>query len=104
MEEFGSKSPLNRPLLGLIIQTDGELHDTEEFLRQLGELISVAKVVIAVYGWGDNHASALTAYRAIEKQHPKMVRVLEVTPNVTPVTVAQAMVSLLGLGQSQTKS
>lgn len=104
MEEFGSKSPLNRPLLGLIIQTDGELHDTEEFLRQLGELISVAKVVIAVYGWGDNHASALTAYRAIEKQHPKMVRVLEVTPNVTPVTVAQAMVSLLGLGQPQAKS
>lgn len=98
MEEFGDRPKMDRPLLGLCVTTDGEMYDLDDFVTALNtELAGIAKVVIAVYGYGEDHRKAVTAYRQVETAHPKNVRVLEIPPNTNPKTVSGAMLALLGL-------
>lgn len=97
MEEFGDTPVVERPVLGILAVTDGEMSDLADFTAELGKLGNKVKVVLAVHGYGSDHEAALAAYREAEKAHPESLRVIQVVPNTTPDVVADAMLSLLGL-------
>jgi hypothetical protein len=92
---FTGQPQSNWPLLLVLILTDGEIQDQEEFEHHLRHVHGRAFVEIAVVGYGEDHDRALHHYRHIEKHH-KHVRCTAFTREVDPKVIALQLLSMIG--------
>lgn len=95
MEEFGSRSPLDRPQLAMVIFTDGEANDTNEFAQALGEVKGKGYVILALLGHGDEHDEALAIYQKVAEGN-NHVRVVTFGSQTDPQAITDGVLSLLG--------
>jgi len=82
------------PILLVLIITDGEIQDQEEFENHLKHVHGRAFVEIAVIGHGEDHDRALRHYQHISKHHHH-VRATPFTGESDPRTIANQLVSLV---------
>lgn len=95
MEEFGSRSPLDRPQLAMVIFTDGEANDTDEFAQALGQVKGKGYVILGIMGHGEEHDRALQVYQAVA-QNNNHVRVVTFGSTTDPTVISDGVLSLLG--------
>lgn len=95
LEEFGDKPVQDRPYPLVLIITDGEAEDGDEFGRILAQQGGHTYVVVAVVGYGDEHDATLKQYRKIEADNSH-VRVLTFDSVTDPQTIADSLLALIG--------
>lgn len=96
MEEFGDRSPLDRPVLYVLVLTDGEAADAGEFASVLEDAKAGRAFCVAIVGHGVEHDKTLRSYKAVEAKNPKRVRVVTFGGETDPKTIADGLISLVG--------
>lgn len=97
-EEFGDKPKLDRPRLLALIITDGEAQDSKLFQQQLMATKGSAYICVCIIGHGSAHDETLTSYAKIADTN-KHVRVVSFDSLTSAATLADAVKSLLGVGE-----
>lgn len=95
MEEFGSRSPMDRPQLAMVIFTDGEANDTDEFASALEQVKGKGYVILAILGHGAEHDRALEVYNNVATSNDH-VRVVTFGSLTDPTVISDGILSLLG--------
>jgi uncharacterized protein YegL len=95
MDEFGDTPQTERPALLLLVITDGEAEDNEEFEAQLAKQHGNTYVAVAIVGHGEGHDNALAQYQKLASNN-NHVRVVSFESTTDPNTIAQGMLSLAG--------
>jgi ABC-type sugar transport system substrate-binding protein len=96
LEEFGDTPALDRPVLLTLVVTDGEAQDGDEFTKVLQQAGPSRKFCVAVVGFGPDHDATLAAYKAVEAQNGKHVRVVTFGGETDPAAIAADLITLLG--------
>jgi len=96
LEEFGSRPPQDRPILLVLIITDGDADDHDQFLAELSRLGPTQKtyVTIAVIGYGADFNAALKAYKSIEATN-QYVKAMTFGSETNPEIVARALLRMV---------
>lgn len=95
MEEFGSRSPMDRPQLAMVLFTDGEAGDTDEFAKALEQVKGKGYVILALLGHGEEHDRALAVYQKVAEGNSH-VRVVTFGSTTDPTTITDGVLSILG--------
>jgi len=96
-EEFGSRPPANQPLLMVLIITDGEADDSDEFTQTLNEIQkknSQIYVTLAIIGYGTEHDDALASYQKIASSNSH-VRVVTLGSETNPEMISQTLLKMV---------
>jgi hypothetical protein len=96
LEEFGDVPALDRPVLLVLVITDGEAEDWDQFSQVLEQANATRKFCVAIVGHGEDHDRTLAAYRAAEARNGKNVRVVTFGGETDPAAVANDLILLLG--------
>lgn len=96
MEEFGEVPALDRPVLLVLVITDGEASDWEQFSKVLDQANSARKFCVAIVGHGADHDRTLAAYKAAEARNGRNVRVVTFGGETDPASIANDLILLVG--------
>jgi hypothetical protein len=96
LEEFGEVPALDRPVLLVLVITDGEASDWDEFSAVLAQANATRKFCVAIVGHGEDHDRTLAAYKAVEAQNGRHVRVVTFGGETDPSSIASDLVLLVG--------
>lgn len=96
LEEFGDTPALDRPVLLTLVITDGEAQDAAAFTQVLREANAQRKFCVAVLGFGPDHDATLAAYKAVERDNGKHVRVVTFGGETDPAALADGLITLIG--------
>lgn len=96
LEEFGDIPALDRPVLFVLVITDGEAEDAAEFTAVLEQANAQRKFCVAVLGYGPDHDRNLAAYKAVEARNGKHVRVVNFGGETDPASIANDLILLAG--------
>ena len=96
LEEFGEVPALDRPALLVLVVTDGEASDWDEFADVLGQAGATRKFCVAIVGYGEDHDRTLRAYKAAEAKNAKHVRVVTFDSVTDPAAIANDLILLVG--------
>ena len=101
--EFGDRSPQDRPVHEIVVLTDGEADDWDQFSEVLRNANQHRVFAVAIIGYGEAHDKTVAAYQqaAIDNQkadkfgksHVKVVSFDEVTD---PTVIAEDLITLVG--------
>ena len=96
LEEFGEVPALDRPVLLVLVITDGEASDWDQFSRVLEQANATRKFCVAIVGHGEDHDRTLAAYKAVEAKNGKNVRVVTFGGETDPTSIATDLILLVG--------
>jgi len=97
-EEFGSRPPKDRPLLMLLIITDGEAEDSNQFAATLAKMNTTGKrvyVTLAIIGYGPDFDEAVKTYSNIQKSLSFCLRVLPFDSELNPEIIAASLLTMV---------
>lgn len=94
-EEFGSREEETKPILLVLIITDGEAEDTDEFANALAKTKGDVYCAVAVIGFGNTHDEALFKYNEIAKKN-RHIRVLSFDGESNTQFIAKALLQMVG--------
>jgi len=93
-EEFGKREVNSRPILMLLVITDGEATDSEEFARALKNLKGGVYVTFAIIGYGPDHDKCMESYKQIANENPH-VKILAFDSESNPEIIARGLLKML---------
>jgi len=94
-EEFGSRPPQQKPALMLLIITDGDADDHDQFAAALKRLANEKIfVTIAVIGYGPDYTGALETYKGIGHSNPNLVAI-PFGSETNPEAIAEALLKMV---------
>jgi hypothetical protein len=96
LEEFGEVPALDRPVLLVLVITDGEASDWDEFSAVLAQANATRKFCVAIVGHGEDHDRTLAAYKAVEAKNGRNVRVVTFGGETDPASIANDLILLVG--------
>jgi hypothetical protein len=96
LEEFGEVPALDRPVLLVLVVTDGEASDWDQFSKVLEQANATRKFCVAIVGHGEDHDRTLAAYKAVEARNGKNVRVVTFGGETDPTSIATDLILLIG--------
>lgn len=95
LRAFTTEFPTDpRPILMLLVITDGEAEDTTEFVSSLRKMAGGMYVAVAVVGYGPEHDDTLRAYQSVAAQNSH-VRVFSLGEQDDPQPVADALLRMI---------
>jgi hypothetical protein len=93
-EEFSTTALADRPKLLLLVITDGEAEDTDEFVQKLTQMSGGMYTEIAIVGYGAEHDRALRAYQQVAT-HNAHVRITNFNSETNPQVIADALLGMM---------
>lgn len=96
LEEFGEVPALDRPVLLVLVITDGEASDWDQFSKVLEQANATRKFCVAIVGHGEDHDRTLAAYKAVEAGNGRNVRVVTFGGETDPSSIATDLILLVG--------
>lgn len=78
----------------VLVITDGEAEDTEQFAQALQSIGDRAYVTLAIVGYGSDHDQALRAYNRVA-EYNRHVKVLPFAGETDPNVIAQALIKMI---------
>jgi len=94
MHRFGKHREEHRPIMIVLVLTDGEADDTAEFARELSDdAHGDVFVVLGIVGFGQEHDRAMKSYQALEGN--ANVRVLPFAGESDAKVIADAMLWMI---------
>jgi hypothetical protein len=96
LEEFGEVPAIDRPVLEVLVITDGEASDAAEFAKVLEQANATRKFCVAIVGFGSDHDATLRSYKAVEAKNGKHVRVVTFGGETDPTAIANDLILLVG--------
>jgi len=93
--EFGKRSMEKRPLMMVLVITDGEAVDTEEFALELQQINQKTYVTLAIIGYGLEHDKAFNTYQVVAARNPDHIKVISLTGYSDPRAIAQTLLSMI---------
>lgn len=96
LEEFGEVPALDRPVLLTLVITDGEASDWDQFSQVLAQASAQRKFCVAIVGHGGDHDRTLAAYKAVEAENGRHVRVVTFAGETDPGSIANDLILLVG--------
>jgi hypothetical protein len=96
LEEFGEVPAIDRPVLEVLVITDGEASDAAEFAKVLEQANATRKFCVAIVGFGSDHDATLRSYQAVEAKNGKHVRVVTFGGETDPTAIANDLILLVG--------
>jgi hypothetical protein len=96
LEEFGEVPAIDRLTLLVLVVTDGEASDWDQFSQVLEQANSTRKFCVAIVGDGADHDRTLVAYKAVEARNGRNVRVVTFGGETDPAEVANGLILLVG--------
>jgi uncharacterized protein YegL len=94
-EEFGKMNADERPVLKLLVITDGEAEDMEQFEAACAQVKGEVFIDVAIVGYGGAHDRVLAAYQALSQTHPH-VRVISFDSVTDPNALAASLTDFRG--------
>jgi len=95
LEEFGDTPKAERPALLVLVVTDGEAADIQEFENECAKAQGGTYICVAIVGYGPEHDRTLADYQKIAANN-NHVRVVSFESETDPNVVAEALISLVG--------
>jgi uncharacterized protein YegL len=95
LEEFGDKAEEDRPALVLLVVTDGEAEDMEQFEAECAKAHGHTYVAVAVVGYGADHDNTVAAYQKIAAKN-NHVQVYNFGSTTDPDQFAEGLLALVG--------
>jgi len=92
-EEFGNRPPKDRPILTLLVITDGEAEDSAVFAREIYRVHGFAFITLAIIGYGPEHDTCVKSYTKISEQNSH-VKVLTFDSESNPEVIANSLLKL----------
>ena len=96
LEEFGEVPAIDRPVLEVLVITDGEASDWDQFSTVLEQANATRKFCVAIVGHGEDHDRTLRAYKAVEAKNGRHVRVVTFGGETDPASIANDLMLLVG--------
>jgi hypothetical protein len=93
-DEFGDREPLDRPRMLILVITDGEADDTDQFAKLCTTLKGNMFVEIGLLGYGDEHDAAQKAYEAVAAQN-QHVKVTSFGNQTDPQAIAKGLLDMI---------
>jgi len=99
-EEFGKRPPNKKPVMMLLIITDGEAEDGDRFAAELKRALAAGfgfriYVTMAIIGYGPDFEDAVRSYKAIEVQTNSHFRVIPFDSNTNPEYIASSLLRMV---------
>lgn len=95
LEEFGDTPKLERPALLVLVITDGEAADINDFESECAKAQGGTYICVGVVGFGADHDRTVADYQKIAATNSH-VRVVSFDSETDPNVLAQALISLVG--------
>lgn len=93
-KEFGQRQKDDRPTLALLVITDGEAEDTDEFARALEGAKDQLHITLAIVGYGSEHDKALEAYERVAQSNSH-VKVVSFNNETDPESIASGLLRMI---------
>jgi hypothetical protein len=94
LDEFGKKAEEDRPALVLLVITDGEAADMQQFEAECAKAHGHIYIAIAVVGYGPEHNDTVAAYEAISARNGH-IKVYNFGSTTDPSTLAEGLLALV---------
>jgi len=94
MEEFGPVPPKERPVMLVLVLTDGEAQDADEFANILRQVSGGVYIAVGIVGFGPEHDQTLASYNSISLGNPH-VKVVSFESQTDPSVLSEELLRML---------